>query len=236
MSTNTNKVNLKYQLFADRLIELRNERKLTQDEVSKGIGISKSSIQKYEGMTRFPQGYDLIEIANFFEVSVEYLLGKSEYKKNQYTSLSELGLNDRAIDTLIKMKQEVYKNGKLDYKPYMFLNALNLLLDIDNKRYIYKIGKMLIQKRAEDQFKKRNNEELETYQYNLFRLNNMFDRFFKENYDKVDCSFINEIESEKEIKNFLTQVNILDNDMVKNWQDYLLTPIQKKLLENKDSE
>ncbi len=62
-----------------RLQELRTERKLSQQEVANALGITQQSYSRYErGGNEL--GYDaLIKFANFFDVSIDYLLGKSEY-------------------------------------------------------------------------------------------------------------------------------------------------------------
>ena len=62
--------------FNDRLKELRSKRGLTQPELAKALGISKSSVSMYERGEREPS-YDMLEtIADYFNVDVNYLLGK----------------------------------------------------------------------------------------------------------------------------------------------------------------
>lgn len=62
--------------FGQRLKELRNERGISQNELSKYVGVSKSSINMYERDEREP-GFETLEaIADFFNVSMDYLLGR----------------------------------------------------------------------------------------------------------------------------------------------------------------
>lgn len=62
--------------FGQRLRELRNLRGISQNELSKHIGVSKSSINMYERNEREP-GFETLEaIADFFNVSIDDLLGK----------------------------------------------------------------------------------------------------------------------------------------------------------------
>lgn len=64
--------------FGDRLKELRLSKKLTQKELGDIFNISDRVIGYYESNNRFPKDQDtLINIANYFNVSVDYLLGKS---------------------------------------------------------------------------------------------------------------------------------------------------------------
>lgn len=64
--------------FCDRLRELRNSRDLSQLELSKLLKISKSSVNMYERGEREP-GIETLEfIADFFNVDLDYLIGKSD--------------------------------------------------------------------------------------------------------------------------------------------------------------
>ncbi len=64
--------------FHLRLRELRMSRKISQQKLSEQLGISKSSINMYERGEREP-GLDLLEaIADFFNVDLDYLTGKSD--------------------------------------------------------------------------------------------------------------------------------------------------------------
>lgn len=67
--------------FGERLKELRLENELTQLELAKKLFISKSSICKYEKDNNFPEASLLQKIADYFNVSVDYLLGKSDDRK-----------------------------------------------------------------------------------------------------------------------------------------------------------
>lgn len=62
--------------FGQRLRELRNQRGISQNELSKHIGVSKSSVNMYERGEREP-GFETLEaIADFFNVNMDYLLGR----------------------------------------------------------------------------------------------------------------------------------------------------------------
>lgn len=64
--------------FSLRLRELRNSKGLSQQKLSDFLGISKSSVNMYERGEREP-GLEMVEnIADFFNVDVDYLFGKSD--------------------------------------------------------------------------------------------------------------------------------------------------------------
>lgn len=67
--------------FCNRLRLLRNSRSLSQQTLSEKIGVSKSSINMYERGEREPSFETLEAIADFFNVDMDYLLGKSDVER-----------------------------------------------------------------------------------------------------------------------------------------------------------
>ncbi|HCY52357.1 MAG TPA: XRE family transcriptional regulator [Clostridiales bacterium] len=65
--------------FTERLKELRTEKNINQVELSAEIGVSKGIISLWENGLREPGMYSLIQLAKFFEVSIDYLVGISDY-------------------------------------------------------------------------------------------------------------------------------------------------------------
>lgn len=64
--------------FCERLKLLRNERRLKQREMAEQFGLALNSYQAYEYATRTPDFRGLIAIADFFDVSLDYLVGRSD--------------------------------------------------------------------------------------------------------------------------------------------------------------
>ena len=62
----------------DRLKKLRQEKKLTQEQLGKIIHVSKVSISGYESGDRTPDTENLSRLANYFEVTTDYLLGRTD--------------------------------------------------------------------------------------------------------------------------------------------------------------
>ena len=63
----------------------------TQKEVAEGIGIGQGTYKNYETGAREPNGETLVAIANYFDVSTDYLLGRQmqNRRKNHWTNLLE---------------------------------------------------------------------------------------------------------------------------------------------------
>ena len=61
--------------FSERLKELRNERQLSILNLAKEIGVSDATMCRWENGQNDVKGKDLIKLANYFNVSSDYLLG-----------------------------------------------------------------------------------------------------------------------------------------------------------------
>ena len=61
--------------FSERLKELRTEKGIGQVELSKAINVSKGIISLWENNLREPKLSNLISLAEFFKVSIDYLAG-----------------------------------------------------------------------------------------------------------------------------------------------------------------
>ncbi len=87
--------------IGERLKDLRVERKLTLEQLADEVGISKSALGKYEsdnGKDISP--YSISLLADYYGVSSDYLMGRTETKNHPNTALHELHLSDDAIDVL----------------------------------------------------------------------------------------------------------------------------------------
>lgn len=69
------------RIFAERLKKLRKERNLRQSDVAKLLGIGVRTYQYYEGDDHRPDYEMLIALADFFDVSTDYLLGRSDERR-----------------------------------------------------------------------------------------------------------------------------------------------------------
>lgn len=69
---------MELELLAERLRELRLENRLTQMQVAIQCDITEKAYQNYELMLREPRLDILIRIADFYEVSLDYLVGRTD--------------------------------------------------------------------------------------------------------------------------------------------------------------
>ena len=61
--------------FSERLKELRQEKNIGQEELANALDVSKGIISLWENGLREPKMNSLIALAQYFEVSVDYLVG-----------------------------------------------------------------------------------------------------------------------------------------------------------------
>jgi len=64
--------------FSTRLKELRKGKKINQAEAGQIAGITSKQIQRYESSDSEPTLPVLIALADFFDVSLDYLVGRSD--------------------------------------------------------------------------------------------------------------------------------------------------------------
>lgn len=69
------------EAFADRIRKLRLEHGLTQEQVGKIIGVKHFSIYSYEKGRACPEMKGLIALADYFDVSMDYLAGRTDKRE-----------------------------------------------------------------------------------------------------------------------------------------------------------
>lgn len=85
----------------ERLKDLRVERRLKLEDVAAATGISKSALGNYENddYKEINHG-NLISLAKFYNVSMDYLLCLTENRRHSNTELSDLHLSDEMVELL----------------------------------------------------------------------------------------------------------------------------------------
>ena len=69
-------------ILAERLVNLRSERKLSRREVAAGTGITERTYQRYENAERDPSAPVLLALAEYYNVSADYLLGRTDRQES----------------------------------------------------------------------------------------------------------------------------------------------------------
>ena len=69
------------EIFAERIRELRIEHGLTQEEVGKIIGVKRYAAYSYEKGRACPEMKGLVALADYFDVSMDYLAGRTDKRE-----------------------------------------------------------------------------------------------------------------------------------------------------------
>lgn len=99
-------------MFSKRIKELRKTKKITQEKLAGLLGVERSTIGKWESTSIIPSSEMLIEIAKFFNVTVDYLLGndqvpngiKTAYRIKVYGSVPA-GIPLEAIEDIVDWEE-----------------------------------------------------------------------------------------------------------------------------------
>ena len=76
-----------------RIKELRTEKNISQAELGRAIGVERSTVCQYEKGSRMPDNSTLIKIADYFGVSIDYLLERTEIK-NDFVVKNEVDVGE----------------------------------------------------------------------------------------------------------------------------------------------
>lgn len=93
--------------LGERLRALRNERGITQTELSSRVGVSAAMISSYELEQRQPSYEVLIKFAAYFGVTTDYLLGLEKTR-----TINIDGLYEQEIEVVVKMIDALRKNKR----------------------------------------------------------------------------------------------------------------------------
>ena len=102
-----------------RIFELRKERGLSQREAAKSFGVSQGTFNNWENSNTQPSIEQLISIARFFEVSVDYLIGNAD-DVGVINLISTLTPEQREVISLFSALPESARNATLTVLRQMY--------------------------------------------------------------------------------------------------------------------
>ncbi|MGN1014112.1 MAG: helix-turn-helix domain-containing protein [Butyricicoccus sp.] len=110
-------------LLKDRLRELRGNR--TQTQMAELLGVKPNNYNGWEN-GKEPNVETLIRIADYHNVTLDYLMGRVDYKHPEYRQVNiDTGLTEAAIHGVQTIRDTSTDENKI--------NALNYLLELENK-------------------------------------------------------------------------------------------------------
>ena len=71
-------------IFADKVVQLRKKSGWSQEELAEKLNVTRQSVSKWEGAQSIPDLEKILQLAQIFGVSTDYLL-KDELAEAEYT-------------------------------------------------------------------------------------------------------------------------------------------------------
>lgn len=102
--------------FGERLSFLRENKKLTQNELAEATNISRSRLSLYEIDKREPDIDTIKQLANFFNVTTDYLLGQTDDPQSQ--KIQTIAAH-RTDDPTSQLPEEARKSLE-DFKKFLY--------------------------------------------------------------------------------------------------------------------
>jgi len=96
-------------VIAEKIKMLREQNNLTQTQLAKALGISRSAVNAYEQSISVPSTQYIVELARLFKVSTDYLLGL-----DSTSTVSISGLSEKDVEVVYIMVQHLRGNNKPD--------------------------------------------------------------------------------------------------------------------------
>lgn len=97
--------------FATRLRQLIKDRNVTQDAIATHVGVSRQTVSQYVNGLSDPGFETLVKIADYFDVTADYLLGRTDEPSSRPSAVEELGLSTRAIEHILSSKSSPFGHG-----------------------------------------------------------------------------------------------------------------------------
>ena len=113
--------------MGEKIKDLRVERHLTTKQLAQKTGISEAVINGLENDNGRDVGYSrIVDLATFFNVPTDFLLGFTESRITKNIELKQLGLTDKAIEVLLAKRQDNELVSKL-IEHGEFANLINAI-------------------------------------------------------------------------------------------------------------
>lgn len=108
-------------MFSKRLRKLRSEADLKQSELAGKIDLAPSTISMYEQGRRLADQETLKKLADYFNVTTDYLLGRSDIKRPESEIKDEEKDIEKAIDELLQQDGLMLCGDELDDEALLLL-------------------------------------------------------------------------------------------------------------------
>lgn len=226
--------------FKERFAELRAKSGLSQSKLGKALSLSPATIGYYENGDRVPDIVITARIANYFSVSVDYLLGLSDVKSTEQDmkiACEVTGLSEKAVEHLSSMKNKCVK--VLQRKAGGTLCPETIILDhliTSGGMYsiCFQISWLLNEKRNHDICKREIEEKIQIMEAENNRLRKYHDIL---PYQTADSKAVLDLENEKEWYDFtkwkfVKEIEDISEDVINSLQSFYFDEYLKEVTDN----
>lgn len=96
-------------MFAKRLIDLRENKNIFQKDLANILNVEQATVSQWENGKRIPDSETLIKIANYFNVTVDFLIGND---KKGITTFKEQEMKEKEVLKKLLVKNEYMKEDE----------------------------------------------------------------------------------------------------------------------------
>lgn len=120
--------------FSEKIRLIRNENRLSQEELADRLGVSRQTVSKWELGNAYPEIDKLIAISNVYQVSIDYLLkdncisGRVKYESIDRALIQFLGASND-MEEISQSLISILKDGVIDEREKTELEKIMLTLD-----------------------------------------------------------------------------------------------------------
>lgn len=111
-------------MLSKRIKEIRKERGLTQTDLANQFGVTQQAVAKWESSLSTPDYITITKLAEFFDISADYLLGLSDsfYPKNSFSAVKIIGTVKAGYDFFADQEElGVAPASVMDAEAYRYL-------------------------------------------------------------------------------------------------------------------
>lgn len=128
--------------LSNRLKSLRKEKGLTLEQMATDLGTTKVTLSRYENGIREPKGETLNLIANYFNVSIDYLFARTD-DRNSLSNEDKVDVKvaiDEVLSSLEYSEGLMFDGEPMDKNEFdSFLQSLEVVFTVAKKRQVDKL-------------------------------------------------------------------------------------------------
>ena len=101
--------------YSEKLVLLRNERKISQLQLAEQLGVSRQAISKWESGVSMPDVSNIIELSKLYDVSCDYILREDVIEKGRIVVVERVVKEEKSEAESKKEKQQKYVIGLVGF-------------------------------------------------------------------------------------------------------------------------